>query len=273
MKFFVFLICSLFSFAVFGEPYDIPRSNVVTLVEKPTSRVYPLYIQIPRSYHSQKEKRYPVIYITDAPYAFPIAAGATRFPMNSGAMEEAIIVGVSYSRGSRGASSRIRDFTTSKAASWEFETGNAEGHAKFFRDEVFPYIEKNYRVDAEKRVYIGNSLGGLFGAYILMKHPDMFNDYILGSPSVWFNNDDILSIKPRKPANHTRVFLAVGGLEKPEFGEREDMVSGAEKLADKLSSQSDDNLTVKFKIIDEARHSTAFPTTLIQGLDWIYGKS
>ncbi|WP_411360098.1 hypothetical protein [Pseudidiomarina sp. YC-516-91] len=36
-------------------------------------------------------------------------------------------------------------------------------------------------------------------------------------------------------------------------------------------SEGGDNLTVKFMIIDEAKHATAFPTTLIQGLDWLYG--
>ena len=57
-----------------------------------------------------------------------------------------------------------------------------------------------------------------------------------------------------------------------EFGEREDMVFGAKQLAEKIKAQSGENTLLKFSVIDGARHATAFPTTLIQGLDWIYGK-
>ena len=57
-----------------------------------------------------------------------------------------------------------------------------------------------------------------------------------------------------------------------EFGEREDMVFGAKQLAEKIKAQSGENTLLKFSVIDGTRHATAFPTTLIQGLDWIYGK-
>tara|TARA_R110000751_G_scaffold98096_4_gene190900 strand:- start:60486 stop:61226 length:741 start_codon:yes stop_codon:yes gene_type:complete len=245
----------------------------VELTEPSTERVYSLFIKTPRSYESNKVKKYPVIYLMDALYSFQIASGATRFPMNSGAMKEAIIVGVSYSKGSKGASSRIRDYTPSKAASWKLQTGNAEGHAKFIREVVFPHLEANYRVSSTERTFVGNSLGGLFGAYILFKQSDMFSSYILGSPSVWFNNYDVLAINIRKSNFPIKVYLSVGSLEQPEFGEGEDMVTGAKKLAEKITAQSGENTILKFSVIDGARHATAFPTTLIQGLDWIYGKN
>ncbi len=262
----------LFSFASAGGAFKIPRSEVVELTEKTTGQVYPLFIKTPRSYKSNKGKHYPVIYLTDAPYTFQVASGTTRFPMNSGKMEEAIIVGIAYSKGSRGAASRIRDYTISEAKTWKLKTGNAAIHATFIREQVFSYIEKNYRVSSSKRTFVGNSLGGLFGAFILFNYPDMFSDYIFGSPSVWFNNNDLLSFDVKKAANKTRVYLAVGSLEKPEFGEREDMVAGAKSLSNKIARQSGDKVELKFKTVEDASHATAFPTILIQGLDWIYGK-
>jgi hypothetical protein len=192
--------------------------------------------------------------------------------MNSDAMEEAIIVGVSYSKGSKGASSRISDYTPSKATGWKLPTGHAKGHAEFIRETVFPYIETHYRVKSLERTFVGHSLGGLFGAYILFNHPDMFDSYILGSPSVWFDKNHILASRITKSDLPIRVYLSVGSLEQPEFGEREDMVFGAKQLAEKIKAQSGENTLLKFSVIDGARHATAFPTTLIQGLDWIYGK-
>lgn len=266
------VILTVGSFPAFSESFEIPRSETLELADPLSKRVYPLFIKLPRSYHSSKDQRYPVIYLTDAWYSFQVASGATRFPMNSGVMEEAIIVGISYSKGSRGPSSRVRDYTPSKAASWKLETGGAEAHAKFIRDTVFSYIDANYRTKAAERTFVGNSLGGLFGAYILFEHPGMFSSYILGSPSVWFDNNHILSSPITKPNKPIKVYLAVGGLEMPEFGEREQMVTGATQLVEKINAHSNKNIDLKFHIIEGARHATAFPTTLIQGLDWIYGK-
>ncbi len=272
MRFFIFLaFFVLSSFAFANKGFEIPRSTIVELTEPSSGRVYPLAIKTPRSYQSNPNRKYPVIYLTDAWYSFQIASGSTRFPMNSGAMEEAIIVGISYSKRSKGAVSRVRDYTQSKAASWKMQTGNAPGHAKFIREVVFPYIEAKYRAKPSQRTFIGNSLGGLFGAYMLFNYPDMFSSYILGSPSVWFNNDHILSSSVVKSKLPIKVYLSVGRLESPKFGEQEDMVSGAKKLAEKISAQAGSNISLKFNIIHGARHATAFPTTLIQGLDWVYG--
>ena len=273
LKSLAFIILLFFSSQLSAnDGLEIPRTKVVELSEPSTERTYPLFIKLPRSYESNKQKNYPVIYLMDAWYSFQIASGATRFPMNSGAMEEAIIVGVSYSKGSKGASSRVRDYTPRKATSWKMQTGNADGHAKFIREIVFPYIEANYRAKPLERTFVGNSLGGLFGAYILFEYPNMFSSYILGSPSVWFDENHMLDSRITKSELPIKVYLSVGSLEQPEFGEREDMVTGAKQLAEKIKAQSSEATLLKFNIIEGARHSTAFPTTLIQGLDWIYGK-
>ena len=87
---------------------------------------------------------------------------------------------------------------------------------------------------------------------------------------MWFDNESILSQPITKATRDVRVYLSVGSKETPEFGEGQDMVTGANKLADKIR-QSNVEL-VQFSIIDGAKHATAFPTTLIQGLDWLYEK-
>jgi predicted alpha/beta superfamily hydrolase len=254
-------------------PYSIPRSKIIKIEESTTGRVYPLYIQLPRSYKVSPDKKYPVIYTTDGPYSFPIVAGATRFPMNTGSMEEAIIVSVSYSAGSKGSTSRVRDYTLVKANDWKMETGNADGHLNFFKADIFAFIESKYRTNPENRIFIGNSLGGLFGAYILFKAPDTFSTYILGSPSVWFNDSYILQMEMQEVRSKTNVYLSVGSLETPEFGEREHMILGTESLAKKINSQQNASISLKLVVIEGASHATAFPTTAIQGLDWVLDNS
>ena len=273
MKQILFLTIFIFSTCIYANTaFKIPRSSVIELKEPSTNRVYPIFIKLPSSYDSNSDKKYPVIYLTDAWYSFQIVSGSTRFPMNSGVMKEAIIVGISYSKGSRGSSSRVRDFTPAKADNWKLETGNASGHSRFIREVVFSYIETNFRTEPSQRTFVGNSLGGLFSAYILFNYPEMFSSYIIGSPSVWFNNNYILSSPIRINRNPISVYLSVGSLETPEFGEQEDLVLGAKLLAEKINNQVTKGINFKFVVIEHASHATAFPTTAIQGLDWIYGK-
>lgn len=252
--------------------FEIPGSVTVDLKEPSSGRIYPVFIKLPRSYEHTANREYPVIYMTDGPYTFPTVSGATRFPMNSGAMEQAIIVAISYAKGSQGPASRIRDYTPVKATDWKRETGNADGHLKFIENVAIPFVENNYRALPQSRTYVGNSLGGLFGAYILLSQPDLFESYILGSPSVWFHDDYILSAEPAKPSQNVRVYVSVGSLESPKHGEREDMVAGAKALVSKLAGHGEERVCLKFSVTEGATHATAFPTTAIQGLDWLYGK-
>ncbi len=267
---FVFISFSQLVKAKEINSFEVPRSSVIDIKDPSSDRVYPIFIKLPRSYQSNRDKSYPVIYLTDAWYSFQIVSGSTRFPMNSGKMQEAIIVGISYSKSSRGSSSRIRDYTHIEDNNWKHQTGKANEHAKFIEKSVFSYIEKNYRV-TDSRTYVGNSLGGLLGAYILFTKPNMFNNYILGSPSVWFKNDDILKIKTAPNLNQHKVFIAVGADETIELDSPEnDMVKGAKELELKISSGLFPNTKVKLLTIQGANHETAFPTTAIQGLYWLF---
>jgi len=272
---FIFILC--FSLQVVkaqdSNSFKIPRSKVIDIKDPDSGRVYPLFIKLPRSYNSQKDKSYPVIYLTDAWYSFQVVSGATRFPMNTGKMEEAIIVGISYSKGSRGASSRIRDYTHTEDSSWRHKTGEAVKYIDFIEKSVFSFIEKNYRINSS-RTFVGNSLGGLLGAYILFTKPKMFNNYILGSPSVWFKDNDILKLKTKLNLNKHRVFIGVGAEESPKYNTtKHDMVKGAKNLELKISSELFPNTEVKFLAIQGANHETAFPTTAIQGLYWLFKRT
>ena len=148
---------------------------------------------------------------------------------------------------------------------WQLDTGKAAQHIDFIAEVVFEYIKANYRINPKQRTLVGNSLGGLFAAYVLFTQPNMFESYIIGSPSVWFDNEYILSQPITTAKQDVRVYLSVGSKETPEFGEGQDMVTGANKLAEKIRQSNDEQVQLEFSIIDGAKHATAFPTTLIQG--------
>lgn len=255
--------------------FEIPRSHITDVIDSASQRIYPLFIKLPRTYQTNRQKKYPVIYLTDAWYAFQIVSGATRFPMNSGKMEESIIVAISYSKGSRGSASRNRDYTLSKDKNWRLLTGKAHEHMNFIERDVFSYIETNYRVNPFDRTFVGNSFGGLFGSYILLNKHSMFKNYVLGSPSYWWDQGLIFDLEEKvvnkKNTISANVFIAVGELETKRNGHH-DMVKDAIKFHSKLLAWNQPRLKTKLMIISEADHETAFPTTAIQGLYWIYRK-
>jgi predicted alpha/beta superfamily hydrolase len=254
--------------------FQIPRSNVIEITDPKSQRVYPLFIKLPKSYNKNDNKTYPVIYLTDAYYAFQIVSGVTRYPMNIKKMKEAIIVGISYSKGSKRDNSRVRDYTPSIDKSWKQQTGGAQKHMEFIEGSVIKHMDKNYRTDPNDRTFVGNSLGGLFGTYILLTKPSLFKNYILGSPSYWFDNKFIFRLeKTVKAKNITaNVFISIGERESKALESHYDMVKDAKAFYEKMLNWQQPQLKVKIVVIAEANHQTAFPTTAIQGLYWIYSK-
>jgi predicted alpha/beta superfamily hydrolase len=268
------ILTSELSIAFATTPFQIPRSKVVEIKDPDSQRVYPLFIKLPKSYAKNDDKAYPVIYLTDAWYTFQIVSGATRYPMNAQKMKEAIIVGISYAKGSKRDASRVRDYTPTINKSWQQTTGGAQQHMAFIEASVINYIDKNYRTDRQDRTFVGNSLGGLFGTYILLTKPTLFNHYILGSPSYWFDNKVIFTLeeahRKRQLTINANIFIAIGERESKALDSSHDMVKDAENFYEKILNWQQTHVKAKIVIIPEANHQTAFPTTVIQGLHWIY---
>jgi len=71
---------------------------------------------------------------------------------------------------------------------------------KFYREELIPFIEKNYST-TNHRILCSHSVGGLLTMYALFTQPDLFSGYIASSP--WFQTNDQYWLK-----NIDRMFKA-----------------------------------------------------------------
>nr|WP_283102769.1 alpha/beta hydrolase-fold protein [Shewanella abyssi] len=270
-------------------PFNIPRTQTIQIND--ADRAYELFVKLPKGYDTDTNKhhRYPVIYITDAMYAFQIVSGATRFPMNSNAMQQAILVGVSWQKGLRGDKSRVRNYTPSVDKSWKKQTGDAARHVAFLQEKVLPYVQQHFRTDPSQRTYVGNSLGGLFGAYILLEQPEMFRNYVLGSPSFWWHKQMIFDLLQQRKRSLSKlkvnVFIGIGELEHngsngysnfdmvgdaQAFKAALDKVNISQEPSKHIGSPLSKTITTKLLVIDDASHETAFPTSAIQGLYWLF---
>lgn len=151
------------------------------------------YVSLPPSY-GVTEAKYPVLFVLDG--------DIHRWKAISGVLEglstdtlgnqvaEAIVVAVPNT-------DRSRDLTPSVLKKWVFEgrvldtfsaTGKASQFARFLQEELIPKVEVKYTTNGRK-ILVGESLGGLFGGYVLIHQPSVFTDYLLIDPTaLWDNN-------------------------------------------------------------------------------------
>lgn len=263
-------------------PFQIERSAVYPVKSAVLNRDYEVYVKTPPGYAAPESagRRYPVIYLTDGPYTFQVASGVTRVPFNQGLLQEFILVGVSYGEGEDPADSRSRDLTPWVYAKMKSPTGGAPAYLQFLKAEVMPLVEQRYRIDAGQRTLSGQSYGGLFGLWVAMTEPELFSNYILTSPSIWFAKRAILDTEADFAGKHrdlkARIYLATGEREHPGEGGckgcEADMVADQENLVKLLKSRNYPGLELRSDVIKGAYHETTYPVGLLNGLQWFYIK-
>lgn len=255
----------------------LPHIQVVPIKDTKTERNYELYIKLPENYSENENKTYPVIYYTDAIWHVEMLSGSTEYML-----EDVILVGISWQldinedlKKERGAHvSRFRDYSFRKSnkpkIQKKYQLGQGNKHLDFIRNDVFKYVENTYRTDPNSRTYFGYSMGGEFGAYILLTQPDTFNNYIIGSPSikneVAYLSELNTKFGPYEASNRNssmkaNVFISYGSLEK-------NMVEPIDEFVKLLKDRRDNGLAVQKEVID-GNHGTAFPMTAVRSVAWL----
>ena len=286
-----YLLIALFACSpAFAEPlpYVLANTEVHDLAAPALKRDYQVYVGLPASY-ATSTKRYPVLFVTDAPYAFPLIRSLTpRLGKGSFGLEEFIVIGLSYAKGETSEYSRRRDYTPNDKAEPGLQSdmpdrkpafGEAEGYRRFIADTVFPFVAKQYRADMSRKVFAGHSYGSLLGTHILLTEPTMFTHYILGSPSFWYGDKVMFEREKAYNASHkdlpAHVFFAVGGLEtvKPgskdaRYNERNDLVRDMLAFERILKSRKYASLRVQSQVLDGEDHLSVGPNITTRGLKW-----
>lgn len=178
-KLFLALIAITFSTGALSQaapPYVLDDTAVHSLHAKELKRDYQIMVSLPPSYNTSA-KRYPVVFVTDANYAFPLTRSvAKRVGANGRGLEELILVGLGYATGDTTEFSRRRDYTpvnppdtnhVSDMAGRKPQFGEAEGYRRFIAADVFPLIAQRYRADMGRKVFVGHSYGSLLGLHVM----------------------------------------------------------------------------------------------------------
>ena len=171
-----------------------------------------IYIQFPESFNPDSNTKYPVTYILDGDVMLNALHTVHSF-YSGGFMPEMILVGISNGE------HRTRDLTTSELSerrgqAYNQENGGAEKFTQFIESELIPFVEDKYPV-TNYRTLIGHSYGGLFTVNMLLKHTDVFENYLAIDSSMDWDKQKLLKeskeILSQKSFNGKSLFVSLGG--------------------------------------------------------------
>jgi predicted alpha/beta superfamily hydrolase len=232
---------------------------------------YNLYISLPKEYDSNN-KDYPIIYLLDADYSFALAKQISEHLSDRNRINDSIIVGIAYANPNEYKKNRTRDYTPSYVGSggygaeYQKYSGGAGSFYRFIHSELIPYLHQTFRVN-KNATFVGHSYGGLFGVYLLVHHPEIFNHYIIVSPSLWYDNHLVLKAAQKKRnfnlEHNTRACFIIGDQEnKGDY----QMIDDLKLLNETIMSKPHRNLNTFFNILNDMDHDTVFPGALSLGL-------
>ncbi|HSW54811.1 MAG TPA: alpha/beta hydrolase-fold protein [Ignavibacteriaceae bacterium] len=223
-----------------------------------------ILVSVPDGYYSN-EKNYPVLYVLDGDIAFGMAASIARYLQIGDNIPELIVVGIGYGAIDKSAGEkRRRDYRPDKS-------GGAEKFLMFIKDELIPYIDSNFRTIPDNRTITGYSIGGLFALYALFTQPDIFNRYIVGSPSLSWDNYSIFGYEEssvdKLKEKSLNVFISVGSEESDEK-----YFNQIDKMVTQFQERDYPGVKLEAKVFDGSTHLMGPPESLTHGLLSVFGK-
>jgi predicted alpha/beta superfamily hydrolase len=247
---------------------SIPGSQTKKFTSKIVDgQQYVLQISLPGGY-SNDNKRYPVVYLMDSQWDFPLLTALYGEQYYDGFIPELIIVGITWGGDHpKPDSLRARDYTPTNQTALP-QSGGADKFLSVIKNEIFPLIENNYRVDTSDKTLVGCSLGGLFTMYTLFTHSEMFNRYVAASPAFQWDRNVLNKYEEqyygRASNPKAKLFMCVGGVETsvPDF----------EKLTSFLNNRHYKNLQIESRVLENTGHSGTKGEGYARGLQFVFEK-
>ncbi|HEY8927723.1 MAG TPA: PA14 domain-containing protein [Mucilaginibacter sp.] len=249
-------ILLIFNLSGSADAQDIPGKrdsiNSAVLNEK---RI--LQVIMPDDYKAGSTTKYDVLYIIDD-WNIKLGRDIQHFIFDEHTMPPMIIVGLLNT-------DRDKDFLPTHNEGNK-TSGSAGKFLKFFKDELIPYVNKTYPTTGDNTLF-GHSFGGVFVTYALINEPQLFNNYIAGDPSYWWDNGVMLKqVKDKLPSlANSGKSLYIGGREGQ--GMKEMKINDMDSL---LKKDAPAGLLWEVKAYPKESHGTVRIHNMYDGLRWAY---
>lgn len=276
-KIFCIILSILYTIVVFGQtnvttqknaakPFVLGFIDEIQSTELNEKRILNIYL--PEGYNPRDTIVYPVIYLLDgsADEDFIHIVGLVQF--NSfewvNRVSKSIVVGIATV-------DRRRDFTFPTSIAEDKNAYPTSGHSNrfilFIQNELQPFIQARYKTNSSKTI-IGQSLGGLLATEILFNKPELFNKYIIVSPSLWWDNGSLLN-QPLARFERKDIYIGVGkeGLAPTKIPRV--MEVDANILADKIKNLKSREVNVFFDYLPQENHATIMHQAVLNAFKFL----
>lgn len=261
-------------------PVTISDSSQYVIHSETIGQNFRIDVAMPVAFPIQVTDTYPVVYVLDGNSIFPIVYSNARVLQGGPEMVPAIFVGIGYDTTIplEIVALRDRDLTPTYDESYheqlnnrrliplpfQVESGGAANFINFIEREVKPFVNANYPTDSSNETLVGYSLGGLFSLYVLLNHTDSFDKYVIGSPSIWWDDSISLTYEENYAQSHTdlakSVFISANSLETERT--RTDVNSMYNRLLDR----NYENLKIEKIVFEGETHMSGIGVSLNRGL-------
>lgn len=230
-----------------------------------------IWVGLPANYDSTKS--YPTMYVMDAEWQFEISFAIMRELASNDKIPSHIVIGIPHINHIK--RTKNLTFTPSEynsngerdsIAAYYFNEENTAGGIAYYghlSEEIVPFVDSLYNTN-EFNVFIGHSLSGYYGAYILTKDGP-FNAFQLYDPSIWYNHGDAIDhfSKTTSKQNMINVFISTanGGKDRAQYN-----VDTHKKFYDLLLQNK---VNAELKVYNED-HGSVRLVSLIDGLSSLY---
>ena len=198
-----------------GEPI------VVGSVHRIRSSVYGdeqvITVRLPRGYAEHPGRTWPVLFSVDGgpDQDFEILAGIAAEAELSTSFEPFILIGVKTEDRYRQLTPAMTRLPAERLRE-NFGERMVPGGGDRFRDylerDVIPWATERYRTD--RKILGGASLGGLFVLETFLRRPELFDDYVSLTPSLWWDEgrivDEAAQMLSRHGPSDRRLYLTMG---------------------------------------------------------------
>jgi predicted alpha/beta superfamily hydrolase len=248
------------------QQVTIPATELFKLSSSIAGQEYRIFVALPNStfldsYIENPRRRYPVLYVLDANALFGMVTETVRIFNLLEVIDELIVVGIGYPVDTFNATLgfRSRDLTP-KIGAAKF--------LQFIREELIPTIDATYRTSPGDNGILGHSFGGLFGLYALFNQPETFKRYIIGSPSISWDETVLLDAEKfvaNKANVAASIFMSAGAAEEAS------MIGDMQKVSDMLQEVQSEELKLTTQIFEGEIHPSVVPAHISRGLWEVYG--
>lgn len=264
-----------------AEATRIARSQTFEITSKINNRKYRIMVAPPAS--QTPGVLYPVLYVLDGNQYFGTATDALNRQSHFKNVKPAIVVGVGYPTDDFAVLTRERAFdltpSPSKNPQMTGQYGGGAAFARVLEEEIKPFVSSRFAVDPSQQILWGQSYAGLFVLSSMLAVPDAYSTYILSSPSIWWNDKEVLQALPaferraKLAEFRMRILVTSAGDEQyrgPDSAraaaDTARMIDNASELSERLKLLNPEKVTVERVIFEGEIHNTVSPASLSRTL-------